>query len=121
MVLPQGWRTPILLQEPLRRGRAAQFWVTGVRPGEVVSFLFSDTGEGAGPCAVQLGGLCVDIIDPALFGEAPADAGGTATVARTIPTETGRGQTMAFQAVIQRGPHGEQSVKTNAMTARVLD
>ena len=70
---------------------------------------------------VQLGGLCVDIMGPALFGEATADALGTATVSRTMPTETVLGYTMAFQAVIRRGPKGGQSVKTNAITARVMD
>jgi hypothetical protein len=118
---PPAQGVPILMQEALRHSQPTQFWVTGVHPGEVVSFLFSGTGEGTGPCADQLGGLCVDIDSPALFGEAPADAGGTATVTRTIPAETVPGHTMAFQAVVRRGPQGEQSVKTNAITARVMD
>jgi hypothetical protein len=63
----------------------------------------------------------VDILAPELFGEATADAFGTATVARTIPAETVPGHTMAFQAVIRRGRKGGQSVKTNAITARVMD
>jgi len=46
---------------------------------------------------------------------------GTATVTHTMPTEMLPGQTLAFQAVIQRGPQGEQSIKTNAITARVMD
>jgi hypothetical protein len=86
-----------------------------------VSFLFSTIGEGAGPCAAQLGGLCVDIIGPALFGEVTADTLGIATVSRSIPAETLAGQTLAFQAVIRRGSNGGQSVKTNAITARVMD
>jgi hypothetical protein len=118
---PQARRRPTLMQEFLRHGQPTKFSVTEVHPGEVVSFLFSVTGEGAGPCDARLGGLCVDIVGPALFGEAPADAGGTATVTRTMPAETLPGHTMAFQAVIRRGPRGEQSVKTNAITARVMD
>jgi hypothetical protein len=122
VVVPPSTRlAPTLMQEALRHGQQAQFWVTGVSPGETVSFLFSATGEGAGPCAPQLGGLCVDILDPALFAEATADASSTATVTRTIPAEMRPGHTMAFQAVIQRGTNGEQSVKTNAITARILD
>jgi hypothetical protein len=121
VVPPQAQRMPTLMQEALQHGQPTQFWVTGAHPGELVSFLFSVTGEGAGPCAAELGGLCVDILGPALFGEAPADALGTATVSRTIPAETLPGHTLACQAVIRRGPKGGQSVKTNAITARVMD
>src|SRR6266568_232479 len=115
MVPPLAQHVPTLMQEVLRHGQPTQFWVAGARPGEVVSFLFSTTGEGAGPCAAQLGGLCVDIMGPTLFGEATADALGTATVSRSIPAETLSGHTLAFQAVIRRGPKGGQSVKTNAI------
>jgi hypothetical protein len=121
VVPPRARRMPTLTQEVLRHGQPTRFWVTGARPGEVVSFLFSAIGEGAGPCAAEFGGLCVDIMGPKLFGEATADTLGTATVSRTIPAETLPGHTMAFQAVIQRGPKGEQSVKTNAITARIMD
>jgi len=121
VVPPRAPRVPTLMQEVLRRGQATQFWVTGARPGEVVSFLFSALGEGAGPCAAELGGLCVDIMGPALFGEATADTVGTATVRRTMPAETWTGPTLAFQAVIRRGAQGGQSVKTNAITAQVMD
>lgn len=122
VVVPsQAQRRPTLMQEALRHGKPTRFWVTGVRPGEVVSFLFSVTGEGSGPCAAELGGLCVDIMEPALFGETPADSAGTAMVSRIIPAEILSGHTLAFQAVIQRGPKSKQSVKTNAITARVMD
>jgi fibronectin type 3 domain-containing protein len=120
-VSPQAPRVPTLMQEVLRRGQPTQFWVVGARPGEVVSFLFSAIGEGAGPCATEIGGLCVDISGPALFGEATADALGTATVSRTIPAEMLAGHTLAFQAVIRRGSTGKQSVKTNAITALIRD
>jgi hypothetical protein len=121
VVPPRERRIPTLMQEVLRHGQPTQFWVTGARPGEVVSFLFSAIGEGAGPCTAELGGLCVDIVSPTLFGEATADPLGIATMSRTMPAETLSGHTLAFQAVIQRGPEGEQSVKTNAITARVMN
>jgi hypothetical protein len=121
VVPPQARRGPTLMQEALRHGQLTQFWVTGVRPGEVVSFLFSVIGEGAGPCTAQYGGLCVDLVEPALLEEVTADAVGTATVTHTMPAEMLPGQTLAFQAVIRRGPEGEQLIKTNSITARVMD
>jgi hypothetical protein len=122
VVVPsQARHRPTLMQEALRHGQPTQFWVTGVRPGEVVSFLFSVIGERAGPCAAQYGGLCVDLVKPTLLEEVTADAVGTATVTHTMPAEMLPGQTLAFQAVIRRGPEREQSIKTNAITARVMD
>jgi len=79
-------------------------WVTGVRPGEVVSFLFSVIGEGTGLCAAQYGALCADFVKPALLGEVTADAVGTTTVIHTMPAEMLPRQTLVFQAVIRRGP-----------------
>jgi len=64
------------MQKALRHGQPTQFWVTGVRPGEVVSFLFNVIGAGAVPCAAQYGGLCVDLVEPALLGEVTADVWG---------------------------------------------
>jgi hypothetical protein len=114
-------QTPILLQDALMRGQPAQFWVVGAHPGEVVSFLFSRSGEGEGPCSPQLGGLCVDVVDPAVFGEAVADSSGTAILTQTIPSDAPLGQTIAVQAVIQRGTGGAESVKTHVITARVTE
>ena len=68
---------PMLVQDPLTHGHAIQFRVMGVSSNEVVSFLFSIDGEGDGPCSPQLGGLCVDLLNPSVFGEATADAWGT--------------------------------------------
>jgi Fibronectin type III domain len=42
-------RTPMLTQDPLRRGQTSHFRVRGAEPNEVVSFLFGTTGEGEGP------------------------------------------------------------------------
>jgi hypothetical protein len=55
-VPPRLSETPMLTQEPLTRGREAQFRVMGVNSNEVVSFLFSLAGEGDGPCFPRLGG-----------------------------------------------------------------
>jgi Fibronectin type III domain len=108
---------PMLTQDPLTRGRAAQFRVMGAHAHEIVSFLFSLAGEGDGPCSQQLGGLCVNLLSPSVFGEATADASGTAMLTCPIPADTPAGRTIAFQAVIRRGPGGANSVKTNTITA----
>jgi hypothetical protein len=113
--------TPMLTMDPLSRGQVSHFRVTGTDPQEVVSFLFSTNGEGEGPCSPQLGGLCVDLIDPRVFGEATADSTGLADLAYTIPANASSGRAIAIQAVIRRGPQGGASVKTNAITARVMD
>jgi hypothetical protein len=120
-VPPTVSETPVLAHEPLTRGRETQFRVMGVNSDEVVSFLFSIAGEGNGPCSPQLGGLCVDLLDPSVFGEATADASGTATLTRTLPADAHVGRTISIQAVIQRGPSGTHSVKTNAITAKVRE
>jgi hypothetical protein len=112
---------PMLTQDPLTHGRESQFRVTGVNSDEAVSFLFSIAGEGHGPCSPQLGGLCVDLLNPSVFGEATADAGSTATLMRTIPADAPVGRTISIQAVVQRGPGGAHSVKTNAITAKVRE
>jgi fibronectin type III domain protein len=114
-------RTPILMQDALTQGQEVQFWVVGATLGEVVSFLFSDAAAGAGPCSPQLGGLCVDIVNPMTFGEATADASGTAVLRRTFPPAMPLGHTISTQAVIKRGPDGDSSVKTNVITAKVIE
>jgi hypothetical protein len=112
---------PMLMQDPLTRGRASQFRVWGAQAGEVVSFLYSLAGEGEGPCSPQLGGLCVDLLDPSVFGEVMADTSGTAVLTRTIPVDAPTGRAISIQAVIPRGPGGAHAVKTNAMTAIVRE
>jgi hypothetical protein len=112
---------PMLTQDPLAPGREAQFRVTGANPDEVVSFLFSNAGEGYGPCAPKLGGLCVDIVNPLVFGQATADAEGTAVLMHKIPDNAPAGAIISIQAVIQRGPEGAYSIKTNAITAKLRE
>jgi hypothetical protein len=122
MVVPTTTsETPTLMQEALRRGHAAEIWVTGAQPAEVVSFLHSQAGEGEGPCSPQLGGLCIDLLDPSVFGEATVNDSGIAILRYTTPTDVALGQMMSVQAVIQRGPDGADSVKTNVITSTVTD
>lgn len=121
VVPPLTSQTLILVQDALTRSQATQFWVAGAHPGEIVSFLQSLSGEGEGPCSPQLGGLCVDLLEPVVFGEATADHSGTAILMHTIPAEVVLGQVVSVQAVIQRGSNGADSVKTNVITSRVID
>jgi hypothetical protein len=93
--------TPMLTQDPLTRGREAQFRSTGVNSDEVVALLFSSASEGDGPCSTQLGRLCVDLLNPAVFGEATAETSGTAMLIRTIPVDAPIGHTISIQAVVQ--------------------
>lgn len=113
--------TPTLLLEAPVRGQQGECWVTGVSAGEEVSLLVSATGEGSGPCSPQLGGLCVDIFDPQTLGTGVADASGIVIFLWTPPPDTPPGQTVSFQAVLLRGMSGIASVKTNVITARVVD
>jgi hypothetical protein len=63
----------------------------------------------------------MDIVNPMTFGEAMADASGTAVLRRTIPPDIPSGHTISTQAVIKRGRNGAHSVKTNAITAKVVE
>jgi hypothetical protein len=111
----------LLTQDPIRRGQSSRFRVRGVTPHEIVSFLYSESGEGEGPCSPRHGGLCVDLIEPWVFGEATADDSGIATLDRVIPADALPGETIAVQAMIQRGHAGADSIKTNAITAIILE
>jgi hypothetical protein len=110
---------PVLDQTPFVRGQEVRFQVDGITPGDVVFFLFSLTGPGDGPCAAELGGLCVDLRAPQVFGQVTADASGTAVLSFVIPEHTRAGQDVSVQAVIRRGLDGMHSVKTNAITSTV--
>jgi len=114
-------QSALLTQEPMKRGQSSRFRVRGAMPDETVSFLYSKGGEGEGPCSPRHGGLCVDLIEPWVFGEATADASGTATLDRTTPTDALPGEIMTVQAMIQRGRGGADSVKTNAITAIIME
>jgi hypothetical protein len=110
---------PVLTQDPLIRGQAATFRVSNAHPGELVFFFLSTKGIGLGPCLAQLGGLCLDLLRPALpLGSTLADSSGKATLIRTIPPWF-PAIDVHTQAAIQRGIGGADSVKTNTITASV--
>jgi hypothetical protein len=117
---PNGETCAVFKQGDLVRGQQTQFRVLGAAPGEQVFFLRSSRGVGSGPCLRLLGGLCLDLLKPVgLLGSAIADASGTATLRRTIPSRFPVGQEVSTQAVIRRGKGGADSVKTNTITATV--
>ena len=100
-------------------GQRASFDVHHAEPGELVFFLFSRVGIGAGPCFGGLGGLCIDLLAPfRIFATVAAGASGTASVRFNIPVSA-VGLGANTQAVIQRGPLGGDSVKTNVVRRRV--
>jgi hypothetical protein len=110
---------PVLTQTSLVRGQYTRFRVAGLNPGEVVFFLFSMTGAGHGPCSPALGGLCIDLLGPQVFGEVTADALGSAILTAPIPADAPVGRTVVTQALIRRGRQGADSIKTNNVTGVV--
>ncbi len=104
----------------LHRGRTATLMTTRANPGEQVHFLYSLRGIGNGPCPPQLGGLCIDLMNPVTdLGSAFADFNGTARLDRLIPSNAPLRE-VYFQSVIRRGNDGSQSVKSNPVTATIL-
>lgn len=111
---------PPLTQTPLHRGQQATWTVTGAEPGEAVVFLYSASGVGEGNRIPALGGLRLDLEPTAQqAGMAVAGADGTAVLTQKVPATTPV-HLFGFQAVIQRGVNGADSVKTNAILAPVL-
>lgn len=104
-------------QGALVPGTDVPFTVTGAAPGDLVRFVYSTVGTGAGPCFAGLGGLCLDVLAPVhQFGTDNADGLGTAELLVHIPNNAP--QIFLFtQAVVDRG---NGSVKTNTITSPVL-
>jgi hypothetical protein len=97
-------------------GSTATFSVTNVAPGERVWFLYSLTGEGAGPSVPRLGGMNLDLLEPVeILGTADGDDTGAATLNALVPPSAPPVQVW-FQAVIPRGTGGANSVKSNVTT-----
>lgn len=110
---------PRLVHSDLTRGRPAAFAVRDAQPGERVHFLYSFAGAGHAHGQPLLGGMVLDLLEPiTLFGSAVADADGTAVLRRIVPPNAPL-RNVVFQAVIRRGPGGEDSVKTPFRTARI--
>ena len=105
-VPPTVTEIPVLAHEPLTRGRETEFRVTGVN-SETSSPFFSAPLVRVMALADPSSVGCVWISDPSVFGEATADASGTATLSRTIPVDTPVGRTISIQAVIQRDLMGQ--------------
>lgn len=106
---------------PLVRGALTDLTVTGLDPGESALFLGGRSGAGQGPCPPRLGGhLCVDVLQPVPLGTAVADSFGVAVLTITVP-EAPDGGEMTSQVVVERGDDGTHSLKSNALTAPVLD
>src|SRR4029453_14292345 len=102
------------------KGQQATWTVTGAVPGETVQFALSLAGVGPGPCRPQLGGLCLDLLPPGpLLGSAVADGAGVAQLTVTVPDSAPEGSFAHTQAVAQRGPGGNQSVKSNQSSKEV--
>jgi len=108
-------------QTPLVRGQIAELTVTGVNSGETVRFLASPAGRGCALCPQPIGGLCLDLLAPLQpLGAAVADAGGTAVFSIPVPADVQLTE-ITTQAVVQRGIGGTDSVKSEPITAPVLD
>ena len=73
-----------LTTTPLVRGEVATLRADGAAPGEVVHFVRSAVGPGAGPC-LPSGSLCVGLAAPKPLGQSAADGGGVAALTFPIP------------------------------------
>ncbi|RMH04900.1 MAG: hypothetical protein D6702_01960 [Planctomycetota bacterium] len=120
-----SWRTWIghfavdlglqLTATPLVRGTTATLTATNAADGETVWFLYSLAGQGSGPCPPQLGGLCLDILNPITIIGSAVSSGGTAVYSVAIPS----GAPLVpvwMQAVVQRGVGNVDSIKSNVHT-----
>ena len=117
---PKGGHDELHLStDPLIGGRTAQFSAIGAQPGEIVHFLFSFTGVGAGPCFQRLGGLCIDLLPPfGILNSVQADQNGASTFRVFVPHGLPQ-STVHLQAVVQSGPGGRDSQKSETVTQSV--
>lgn len=107
-------------QTPLFRGQPATFTASQANAGESVYFLYSLAGIGCGPCPGQLGGMCLEILDPIIIlGSGTANASGVASYSHTIPATAPLVQVFT-QAVAPRGTGGSQSVRSKPVAAFIL-
>ena len=109
-----------LSQTPLQRGQSATFTLSNAQPGELALYYYSLRAAGAPACPPALGGLCLDLYDPATpFASAPADAAGTAVAAALVPANAPL-RTAYTQAAVARGNGGLNSAKSNPLSAPIL-
>ncbi len=107
-VTPPEWLG--LEVSPLVAGGQAVLTATGAVPGATVSF-GRGSGLGNGPCPPQLGGECLDLLNPVLIGSARADADGVAELVVPVPAGAA-GATLYAQA-------GSGTVVSNPVTTVV--
>lgn len=113
-----NWSPQVLL-DPLVRGSNVTARVCNATPGESVVLTYSTTGTGAGPCPPQLGGLCMDILNPSIYATVTATTLGDAEFPITVPA--GAPQIPIYvQAVIARGIGGASSMKSNVAIETIL-
>ena len=121
-----SWRTWIghfsldlglqLSATPLVRGTTATLTASNAQDGETVWFLYSLAGQGSGPCPPQLGGLCLDILNPITNLGSAVSSGGSAAISAPIPS----GAPLVpvwMHAVVQRGIGNVDSIKSNVHSA----
>ncbi len=89
--------------------------IFNAQPGELVHFVYSFNGFGAGPSIPQLGGLQLGILSPVtLLQSMTANASGHGILRLRIPASAPLVDVF-LQGAIARGPGGAQSVVTNAV------
>jgi len=110
---------PFSAPDMVVRGEVTDLTLSGLVPGETALFVGSIAGLGDGPCRDNLGGICMDILNPRALGTAIADADGVATLSLTIPDLAA--SEVFMQVVAERGVDGLQSVKSNIVTSSVVD
>ncbi len=101
-----------LTATPLVRGTTATLTASNANDGETVWFLYSLAGQGSGPCPPQLGGLCLDILNPVTIMGSGVSSGGTATYQVAVPSGAPL-ITIWMQACVQRGVGFVDSIKSN--------
>lgn len=111
-VRSSGSWSPQVLLDPLIRGSNVSARVCNATPGESVVLTYSTSGLGAGPCPPQLGGLCMDILNPSIYATVTATMLGDAEFPITVPSGAPL-IPIYVQAVIARGIGGASSVKSN--------
>ncbi|MFG0330716.1 MAG: hypothetical protein ACF8PN_12565 [Phycisphaerales bacterium] len=108
--------TPALLP----RGDMVTLTVSGAEAGESIYVLYSFAGVGSGSCPPQLGGLCLDLLDPvSILANAITDTNGEASISDVVPANAPLRE-VHTQAVARRGAGGGDSVKSNAETSTIV-
>ncbi len=107
---------PSLAVTAVQRGQTATLTASNLQPSEYAWFLYSLSGTGLGACVPALGNLCLDLLSPInLMGSALATPAGEAIFSVPVPSGAPLAP-IAFQAVVQRGAGGVDSLKTATVT-----